>query len=174
MIRVRVLAAVLTVTLSAAAGASAQDRDQPNIVADVAKGVLLDPTTYAPAIITWEATHLDWRSSQVFFRNGFSEQNPNFTLSGRSNDVAISYADGNRQILMDVFANLQVSLVNNVSTRVVEHWLVPRCPSHRKLVRTLGWVERSVVASLLTYQMSAVHFQQWRDNEQRARALGLR
>src|SRR3954464_12235937 len=113
MIRVRVLAAAVALTLLAAAGVSAQDRDQPNIVADVAKGVLLDPTTYAPAIITWQATRLDWRSSQVFFRNGFTEQNANFTLSGRSNDTAISYADGNRQILMDAFANLQVSLVNN-------------------------------------------------------------
>ena len=172
MTRVRILAAALV--LFAATGVSAQDRDQPNVVTDVVKGVLLDPTTYAPAIITWEATRLDWQSSQVFFRNGFTETNPNFTRSGRSNDVAIGYADGNRQILIDAFANLQVSLVNNVSTRVVEHWLVPKYPNHRKLVRTLGWIERSLVASYLTYQMSAVHFQQWRANEQRAQALGLR
>src|SRR3954464_4884484 len=101
MIRVRVLAAAVALTLLAAAGVSAQDRDQPNIVADVAKGVLLDPTTYAPAIITWEATRLDWRSSQVFFRNGFTEQNPHFILSGRGNDIAIGNADCNRHNLID-------------------------------------------------------------------------
>ena len=169
---VRVL--VVALTLIGATSASAQDKDQPSLVADVARGVLLDPTTYAPAIITWEATRLDWRSSQVFFRNGFHEQNPNFTLSGRGNDIAVGYAEGNRQILIDAFANLQVSLVNNVSTRVVEHWLVPRYPNHRKLVRTLGWIERGAVASYLSYRMSAVHLSQWRDNEQRARQMGIR
>jgi len=173
MNRLRLIVVALTL-LGIPAGVGAQDKDQPNIVVDVAKGVLLDPTTYAPAIITWQATRLDWRSSQVFFRNGYTEQNPNFTLSGRSNDVAIGYADGNHQILIDALANLQVSLVNNISTRVVEHVLVPRYPNHRKLVRTLGWIERSLVASYLTYQMSSIHFQQWRDNEQRAVALGLR
>jgi hypothetical protein len=168
----RVAAAALM--LLAAAGASAQEKESPGLIADVAKGVLLDPTTYAPAVITWEATRLDWRSSQVFFRNGFYEQNPNFTLSGRGNDTAITYAEGNRQILMDAFANLQVSLLNNASTRVVEHWLVPRYPNHRKLVRTLGWIERGAVASYLSYRMSAVHFEQWRDNDRRAQQMGIK
>jgi len=172
MNRFRVVGCALSLLL--ASGAAAQDREQPNLVADVVKGVLLDPTTYAPAVITWEATRLDWNSSQVFFRNGYTEHNPNFTLSGRGDDVAMGYSQGNRQILMDAFANLQVSVVNNLSTRIVEHMLVPRYPNHRKLVRTLGWVERSMVASFLTYQMSAVHFRQWQENEQRAQTLGLR
>src|SRR5262249_33715572 len=53
------------------------------------KDVTLDPTTYAPAIIAYDATVRDWNSSQPFFRNGFLEQNARFTVSGQANDTAV-------------------------------------------------------------------------------------
>jgi hypothetical protein len=149
-----------------------QDQDRAAFVPDVVRRVVLDPTTSAPAIVAGEATHLDWRSSQVFFRNGSVEQNPRFTISGRGDDTAISYAAGNRRILKDAIANLQLSLVNNVSAHVMERLLMPRYPRRHKLLRTIGWIERSTVASYWSYRLSAGHFRQWQENERRAGQLG--
>ena len=166
---------VIAVTLLlASSSVSAQEQDHTSFVPDVVKNVVLDPTTYAPAIVAWGATRLDWRSSQVFFQHGWVEQNARFTVSGRPNDIAIGYAAGNRQILTDSIANLQLSLVNNVSERVVERLLMRRYPGHRKLLRAIGWIERSAVASYWSYRLSAGHFRQWRENDRRAQRLGYK
>jgi len=166
-----VIVAALTM-LVASSTVSAQERDGTSFVPDLVKKVVLDPTTYAPAIVAWEATRLDWRSSQVFFQNGWLEHNPRFTVSGNSEGTAIGYAAGNRLIFRDSIANLQLSLANNVSERVMEHLLMPRYPSHRKLLRTIGQIERVAMASYLSYLLSAGHFGQWQANEALARQLG--
>ena len=155
-----------------ASSVSAQGQDHASFVRDVVKKVTLDPTTYAPAIVAWKATRLDWQSSQVFFQHGWFEHNPRFTVSGRGDDTAIGYAAGNRQIFADAIAVLQLSMVNNVSERVIERWLVPRYPNHRKLLRTLGWIERSAMASYWSYRLSAGHLRQWQKNERLAQQLG--
>jgi hypothetical protein len=162
---------IVAVMMLVAPSASAQDQDRASFVPDVVKQVILDPTTYAPAIVAWTATRLDWRSSQILFQNGSVEHNPRFTVSGRRDDTAIGYAAGNRQILTDAIANLQLSVVNNVSARVMERLLTPRYPNHRKLVRTIGWIERSAIASYWSYRLSAGHFRQWQENERRAHQL---
>ena len=165
------IAALILLVVSAA---TAQDRTPPVSVRDVIRNVALDPTTYAPAIVAWEAMRLDWRSSQVFFERGWIEQNPRFTVSGRAGDIAIPYAAGNRLIVKDAFANLRVPLVNNVSERVVERLLQTRYPNHRRLLRAAGWAERLTMASILSYRRSAEHFRQWKDNERRAQQLGFK
>jgi hypothetical protein len=152
---------------------SAQDSEQPSPVADVVKRVALDPTTYAPAMIAYGATIRDWNSSQPFFQNGFVEHNARFTLTGRPDDVAVSYEVGRRRIFMDALTNLQVSVVNNVTDSIIERVLVARHPEHRTLWRTLGWIERISFASYMSYRLSADHFRQAQLNEQRAQALGL-
>ena len=152
--------------------AAAQDPDRPSFVIDIVKRVALDPTTYAPAVLAYEAHHLDWKSSQVFFRHGFLEHNGEFTLSGRPDDTPVSYAAGNRTIVATGFAVARTSLIHNVSGALIEHLLVERYPRHRPLVRRLGWIERIAFASYLSYRESASHFRQWRSNEQRARQLG--
>ena len=166
-------AAVAWLLLSGTRLAVAQDTSPGALVSGTVRQLLLDPTTYAPMVVAWEATRLDWRSSQTFFERGWLEHNARFTVSGHDDDVAIGYAAGNRQILFDALANLQLSVLNNVTARVTERLLLPRYPTHRKLVRAIGWAERSVMASYLTYRLSAGHFQQWQENEQRARALGF-
>jgi hypothetical protein len=75
---------------------------------------------------------------------------------------------------MDALANLQLSVLHNLSERLVEHLLLPRYPRHRKLIRTLGWIERSAVASYWTYRLSAGHLRQWQENERLAREFGYR
>jgi hypothetical protein len=160
--------------LLAAAPAFAQDPDRAPIGPGVLKDVLLDPTTYVPALVGWKATRLDWDSSQIFFKNGSFEQNPRFTLSGIGSTPALAYGAGNRQIFMDAIATLQMSAINNVSTRLVERLLIPRHPTHRTLIRTLGWIERSALASYLTYELSAGHLRQWQQNERQASELGYR
>jgi len=155
-----------------ASSAAAQDRSPRITVTDVVKRVVFDPTTYAPAIVTAEAMHLDWRSSQVFFQHGWVEHNAQFTVSGRPDDIAIGYTDGKRVIVKDAFMNLQVSLLNNVSERVFEGLLMTRYPHHRTLLRTVGWIERITMASYRTYSQSAGHFRQWQANERRAQQLG--
>jgi hypothetical protein len=156
----------------ASPSASAQDQDHASFVTDVVKKVVFDPTTYAPAIVAWEATRLDWRSSQIFFQNGSLEHNPRFTASGLRDDTALGYAAGNRRIFMDSIATLQLSVVHNVSERVMERLLIPRYPNHPRLLRTIGWIERNAMASLWSYQLSARHFRQWQENERRAQQLG--
>jgi hypothetical protein len=166
-----VVMVVLTVLVT-----SARAQEQPSIAAaakDVAKRVVLDPTTYAPAVIAYDATMRDWNSSQVFFANGFVERNPRFTFSGRPYDVPVSYGAGRQRILGDAFKTFQVSLIHNVTENIIEHTLVTRYPERRKLFRVLGWVERGAVGSYLTYMLSSQHYRQWRFNELEAVRLGL-
>jgi hypothetical protein len=151
--------------------APAELPDQPSAVWEVTKRTLFDPTTYAPAALSYGATHLDWESSQIFFQHGFVEQNRRFTVSGFSHDVPISYAAGNRQILIDSLGILQMSVINNVTTNVLENILIKRYPHRRKLLRTLGWVERIGFASYWSYRLSADHFRKWRENERLAKQL---
>lgn len=158
--------------LLVASSVSAQDQDAASIVRDLVKQVVLDPTTYVPATVAWKATRLDWQSSQVFFEHGWLERNLRFTVSGRADDTAIDYAAGNRQILRDNIGNLGMSLIHNASERTIERLLMARYPNHRKLLRTIGWIERSAVASWWSYRLSAGHFRQWRENERRAKQLG--
>jgi hypothetical protein len=151
---------------------SAQEQHSP--IGDTVKSVILDPTTYAPAIIAYDATMRDWKTSQPLFRAGYIEHNERFTLSGRPNDVPMSYGDGQRRILTDALLNLQMSVVNNVADQVFERMLRSRFPEHRKLVKTLGWVERTTFASYLSYQLSAQHYRQATLNAQRSQQMGLR
>jgi len=170
----RLFVTFLALATLAAAPVSAQDEDRPSFVPDVVRKVVLDPTTYAPAIVAWSATRLDWQTSQIFFQNGMYEHNARFTVTGRADDVAIGYGAGNRRILTDALANMQLSLVNNVSAHAMERLLIARYPNHRTLLRAIGWIERSAVASYWSYRLSAGHFRQWRENERRAAALGYR
>ncbi len=155
----------------AAPSALAQAPDPSLPALDVFKRVASDPTTYAPAIVVGVGLHLDWKSSQVFFRHGFVEQNPAFTVSGRANDTPISHGAGNRKIREAVFVNLGTSLLNNVTVALVERALIDRHPTHRKLVRGLGWTERIAFASWVSYRQSAAHFRQWQRNNELARQL---
>ncbi len=164
--RVTVVALMMLV---ASSSVSAQVQDHASFVPDVVKNVILDPTTYAPAIVAWTATHLDWPSSQIFLQNGSVEHHARFTVNGRGDDTTIGYASGNRQIVADAIANLQLSLVDNVSARVVQRLLMPRYPHHRTLLRTIGEKCDGVVWS---YRQSAGHFRQWRANQQRVHQLG--
>jgi hypothetical protein len=65
-------------------------------------------------------------------------------------------------------------VVNNVSERVLERLLMRRYPSHRRLLRTIGWIERSALASYWSYRLSAAHFRQWHENERQPRTLRSR
>ena len=166
---------LVAAALLIAAGVGAQDRaDRTAVVPDLIKTVGLDPTTYAPAILTWNAMRLDWNSSQVFFQNGWLEHNPRFTTSGRSDDIAVAYADGKRRILNDSLSMLTVSVVNNVSARLTERLLLSRYPQHRKIIGVVGWIERSAMASYWSYRISAGHLRQWQENDRRARELGYK
>ena len=154
--------------------ASAQNPDQSSFLADTFKRVILDPTTYAPAAIAYDATMRDWNTSQPFFNNGFFEHNERFTVSGLPNDRPVSYGVGRQRILSDALINLQMSLANNVADQVFERMLLDRFPTHRKLVRTLGWIERSAFASYMSYRLSAAHFRQAAANEAYAQQMGFK
>ncbi len=154
--------------------ASAQNRDQSSFLADTFKGVILDPTTYAPAVVAYDATVRDWNSSQPFFGHGYYEHNERFTITGRPNDFPVAYAVGRQRILADAFLNLQMSLANNVADRVFERMLLDRFPEHRKLVRALGWIERVSFASYMSYRLSAAHYRQAAQNNARAAQMGFK
>ena len=151
----------------------AQDQEHVSFVADVAKHVVLDPTTYAPAIIAYDSTMRDWNSSQPFFRNGFVEHNDQFTVSGLPNDRAVSYSVGKQMILRDLFTNMEISAVNNITASIFERALTERYPNHHKLVRAIGWVEKGVFASYFSYRLSATHYAQSQQNQQMAQQLGI-
>jgi hypothetical protein len=154
--------------------ASAQDPDQPSFLGDTFKRLILDPTTYAPAAIAYDSTMRDWNTSQPFFRNGYFEGNERFTVSGLPNDRPMSYDAGRQRILSDAFVNLQMSLANNAADQVFERVLLDRFPTHRKLVRTLGWIERSTFASYLSYRLSVMHYRQAAANQAYAQQMGFR
>ena len=151
----------------------AAQETEPSAVSDVVKRVVLDPTTYTPAVIAYYATVRDWQTSQPFFARGATEMNARFTASGRPNDTPVSYAEGNRRIVRDALLNLEVSVASNVAGQVVERMLVNRYPNHRKLVRTLGWIQRISLSSYLSYQLSIQHFRQTQLNEQLALKYGF-
>jgi hypothetical protein len=166
-------AALATLMLATPLTLSAQE-PHSSFVADVAKHVVLDPTTYVPAILAYDSTMRDWNSSQPFFRNGFVEHNPQFTASGLPNDTPLGYDAGRKLIVSDLFANLELSVANNVVDSVFERALIDKYPNHRKLVRAVGWIEKSAFASLVSYQLSASHYRQWQQNERMALQLGIR
>ena len=66
------------------------------------------------------------------------------------------------------------SLVLSATSRIVERALLQRYPEHRKVVKTVGWIQRITVASLMSYHLSAPHYRQAQVNTQRAAELGLR
>jgi hypothetical protein len=167
----------LLLVLATARYAPAQEPredDQSSTVADIVKGVVFDPTTYAPALISYDATMRDWNTSQPFFHNGYLEYNARFTVTGRPNGIPVSYAVGKNQILKDTLATLGATAAQNLTSRVVERALMARYPEHRKVVKTIGWIQRIGLASLMSYNLSAAHYRQAAYNASRARELGYR
>jgi hypothetical protein len=175
--RSKVAAAFISVFLLSAATGGAQDikpdaSTVPSLASSLAKGVVLDPTSYAPAVLLYQSMRLDWKSSQPFFQHGYVEANERYTVSGRSHDVPVGFGQGKRQILTDSLLNLPMSFAHNTTSRVVERMLIQRLPNHPKMVRAFGWIERTTFASYMSYRLSAKHFRQWQQNENLARQLG--
>ena len=165
---------ILALVLANARFVSAQDEKRSSAFADVVKGVVFDPTTYAPAVIGYHSTMKDWNTSQPFFQNGFVEHNQRFTVTGRPDDTALSYVVGKNQILKDALTTFSVTAAQNATSRIVERALLQRYPEHRKAVKTIGWIQRISLASLMSYHLSASHYRQADINAQRAGELGLR
>jgi hypothetical protein len=151
-----------------------EEGDRSSGIADIFKGVVFDPTTYAPAVISYDATMRDWNTSQPFFRNGYVEHNARFTVTGRPDDIAVSYSVGKSQILKDTFTILGTSALQNLSSRVVERALLAKYPEHPRVVKTIGWIQRIALASFTSYHLSAAHYKQAGHNAALARDLGYR
>ena len=166
------IAAMLVSVAPASVFAQAQVETQRPFVWDVARAVLIDPTTYAPALISYEAIQQDWKTSQVLFAHGWLEANPMFTVSGRATDVPVSYGEGTRKIRVIALTVFRDSAVNNVSARAVERLLISRYPHRKRLIRVLSWAERIAFASFLTYTNSAEHIRQASTNRRLAREYG--
>jgi hypothetical protein len=171
-----IVAAVLVsgIFCVATSHAIAQDQERSSFLGSIAKQVVLDPTTYAPSIIAYDATVRDWKTSQPFFQNGFMEHNARFTISGRANDVPVPYGEGQKRILTDAVANFGVSTLNNFTSRVFERVLLDRYPEHRKIVKAASWVERISFGVYMSYVLSKDHYRQADLNATRAQQLGYR
>ena len=168
---VPVVIAAAVLTLSPVSAVAQADQARP-FAWDVARAVLIDPTTWAPALISHEAIRRDWKTSQILFENGWLEQNPRFTGSGRANDVPVSYDEGTRRIRRIALTVLMHSTVNNVSIGVAERLLIDRYPRRKTLIRAVSWAERITFACLLTYRNSADHLRQASINRRLARDYG--
>lgn len=165
---------LLSVMVLTPAVASAQAETDTNLFWDVARAVVFDPTTYAPATLSYTSMKMDWDSSQTLFRHGWVEQNHRFTVSGRPNDLPIGFADGNKKIRNMALLHLQESLLNNAAANVFERVLAAKYPQHRTLFKVLSWVERIAFASYVSYAASANHFKQTERNRQLAIQFGYR
>jgi hypothetical protein len=174
MLRMRLVAVLTALLLFPAVAAVAQERGERSFAADVITRVVLDPTTYAPAALAYDATMRDWRTSQPFFQHGFYESNARFTTSGLPNDVAVSYGAGQRIIRADALVSLRRSAVNNLAEEIIERVLVNKYPNHRKLVRAIGWAQRISFASFKAYRLSSTHYRQAGQNERLAEQLGFK
>ena len=144
----------------------------PSLAVESATKALRDPTTYIPASMLYVSSRLDWDSSQPFFQHGDVEENPRYTVSGLPHDTPISYGAGNRLLLADALSVASLSLANNAIDQFTVRLLTAHAPEHQKLWRTLGWIERTVVASSLSYALSVRHFQQWQENKRIAAQRG--
>lgn len=173
MIRMRLVVILTTLLLCSAVSAIAQDRAERPFIPDVIARVVLDPTTYAPAALAYDATMRDWRTSQPLFQHGFYESNARFTVSGLPNDVPVSDRTGRRIIRADTLESLKRSAINNFAEQIIERVLVNKYPNHRKLVRALGWAQRISFASFKAYRLSAAHYRQAAQNERLAAQLGF-
>jgi hypothetical protein len=169
----RLLTALTALLLCSAVSATAQDRGERSFIADVVTRVVLDPTTYVPAALGYDATMRDWQTSQPFFQHGFYESNPRFTISGLPSDVAVSYGAGVRIIRADALESLRRSAVNNLAEQIIERVLVNKYPNHRKFIRAVGWAQRISFASFKAYRLSAPHYRQAGLNERVAAQLGF-
>jgi hypothetical protein len=167
-------AIVTLLILASASNVLAQEETRSSAVGDIVKGVVFDPTTYAPALIQYDATMRDWKTSQPFFQQGYVERNARFTRSGLPNDIPLGYTAGRNLILKDTLTTLGVSAAQNATSRLVERALLSRYPDHPKVVKTIGWIQRITVASLMSYHLSAAHYRQAELNAQTARELGFR
>ena len=165
---------LLSIMILTPAIASAQTETDSNVVWDVTKAVLFDPTTYVPATLSYTSMRMDWDSSQTLFRNGWLEQNHRFTISGRPNALPVSYEEGNKRIRQMAFLHLQESLINNAAANIFERVLANKYPQHRKLFKVLSWAERIAFASYVSYMASANHFRQNGRNRQLAIQFGYR
>ncbi len=165
---------LLTVMILTPTIVSAQGEAQSSLFWDVAKSVVFDPTTYAPATLSYTSMKMDWKSSQPLFQYGWVEQNHRFTVTGRPNDKPISFADGNKKIRRMALMHLQESVINNVAANVFERVLTEKYPQHRTLFKTLSWVERIAFSSYVSYLASANHFKQAERNQQLALQYGYR
>jgi hypothetical protein len=165
---------VLSMTVLIPVVASAQAKDDTNLFWDLTKAVVFDPTTYAPATLSYTSMKMDWDSSQTLFRNGWMEQNRRFTVSGRANDLPVSHAEGNKRIRRMALLHLQGSLINNTAANIFERILTERYPQHRNVFKVLSWVERIAFASYMSYAVSANHFRQAQRNRQLAVQYGYR
>lgn len=165
-------AIVVTVLSLVPVSAWAQAEERRPFAWDVARAVLIDPTTYAPALLSYEAMRQDWKTSQLLFAHGWVEQNPRFTISGRANDVPVSYHEGTSRIRGTALTALRYSAVNNLGAQVAERLLVARYPHRKRLIRAFSWVERIAFASMLAHGNSADHFRQASRNRRTAREFG--
>jgi hypothetical protein len=143
-----------------------------SLLAEAFTRVLKDPTTYALPPIVYTAHRLDWDSSQKLFAHGYLEANPKFTLTGSIDDVPISHAAGKRRILRYSAATIGRSVLNNGICAIVERRLIERAPHRRKLIRTLGWIERGLVTAYWSYRLTHNQVGQWMDNERVLGTLG--
>jgi hypothetical protein len=149
------------------------ERERP-LLTDTIRRIVLDPTTYAPAAIVYTSLHLDWKSSQPMFRAGYNEAHPGYTISGLANDVPVDYREGQRRNRNVALNLLGRSIANNAVSSVVERMLIEKAPQKRKLIRVLGWIERTAFASYFSYVLSEQHFEQWKKNEAMARQIGAK
>ena len=140
------------------------DLGQRPLLVDTFSRVVKDPTTYMTPFVVYTAHRLDWDSSQKLFAYGYMEANPKYTISGRADDVPIGYAAGKRKILRYSLSTIGNGLVNNAACAIVERQLIERNPEHRKLIRTLGWIERGLFNAYWADRLSRNQRLQWQDN----------
>ena len=153
--------------------AAGQAREASRAVAwGIARNVLLEPTTYASGVISSRSDPLGLEEVAGALAHGWVEANPRFTISGRPNDNPVSYVAGRRIIRGTALSILRHSVMNNFAAGISARLLEMRYPSHKKLIRTLSWIERIGFASFVTYRNSADHLRQARANRRLAREYG--
>jgi len=143
----------------------AQDRLS---LSQLTKEVVTDKTTYVFAGLFWTATQGDWVSSQNWFRNGYVERNPDFTISGKPCDLPVSFGAGNRKIVLFTAQIIGTTMLTNTGIRVGEHFLNKQYPGHKRLVAALGWIGRIGYGVILTKNNTVPHIVQWQKNTRAA------
>ena len=131
---------------------------------DTLKKSALDGMTYVTPALLAVSSFGDWNSSQRWFKAGYRETNYRLTISGKPNDIPVSYGEGRKIIIVDTIKIAGWSFAINAGSRGLERVLVRHFPDKKREVKIFTRVARTAASGYAAWYFSKDHFGKWIEN----------